>query len=282
MTKKGDRRVFLAVDFVLLSLAPDKKNKENKKNKKKGLEVLLLERSGTPHKGTYTLPGAFVRLDEDRDLSEAIDRILKEKVLIPIGKQDWENQQLGCFYSKERDERNVATVVYWGLISKLKREKFNEDNEDSATSKSLKFSPLGDYKNLGGKKELPFDHTTILKKAIERLSETMELKSTATKFFDKELTTRDLRLAYETVWDYSDEKGEIDQSNFAQFLKKQTQAFSLYQPDTTSKMQTTFYADESPKGRPALNWIRDLDVLEDKKLEYPLPRKPRRSKPKKS
>ncbi|MDP6965550.1 MAG: hypothetical protein QGI12_06435, partial [Acidimicrobiales bacterium] len=70
-----------------------------------------------------------------------------------------------------------------------------------------------------------------------------------------------------------------------QFLKKQTQAFSLTQQDTTSKMQPAFYANESPKvpkGRPALNWIRDPDIFEDKKLEYPLPREPRRSKPKKS
>jgi len=267
-TKRPD--LFLAIDFVLLALT---------RKREKGLEVLLLERPEDPHKGVWTLPGAFVHLGEDRDLPEAIDRILEEKIQIPIGKQDWENQQLGCFYSKERDDRNVATVVYWGLISRSNAQKFDKG---SATSESLQFFPLDDYKNLGGKKELPFDHTEILKKAIEHLSETMERKSTATKFFEKELTTRDLRLAYETVWDYSDEKGEIDQSNFAQFLKKQTQAFSLNQPDTTSKMQTTFYADEPPKGRPALNWIRDPDVLEDKKLEYPLPRKPRRSKPKKS
>ena len=269
MMKKVDRRVFLAVDFVLLTLAPDKE---------KGLEVLLLKRPEDPHKGTWTLPGAFVHLGEDRNLRKAIDRILKEKVRIPLGKQDWENQQLGCFYSMERDNRNVATVVYWGLISRSNAKKFKEDPVDS---EGLKFSPVGDYKNLGGKEELPFDHTEILKKAIEHLSETMERKSTATKFFDKELTTRELRLAYETVWNYSDEKGEIDPSNFAQFLKKQTQAFSLYQLGTTFTEQTTFNQNVQ-QGRPALNWIRDLDVLEDKKLEYPLPRKPRRSKPKKS
>ncbi len=269
MMKKADRRVFLSVDFVLLTLAPEKE---------KGLEVLLLKRPDDPHKGTWTLPGAFVHLGEDRNLPEAIDRILEEKVQIPLGKQDWGNQQLGCFYSKERDDRNVATVVYWGLISISNAKKFNEG---PVNSEGLKFSPVGDYKIFGGKEELPFDHAEILKKAIEHLSETMERKSTATKFFEEELTTRDLRLAYETVWNYSDEKGEIDQSNFAQFLKKQTRSFSLHQLDTTSTEQTAFYQN-TQQGRPALKWIRDLDVLEDKKLEYPLPRKPRRSKPKKS
>jgi 8-oxo-dGTP diphosphatase len=269
MPKTKRPNLSLAVDFVLLSLAPDKE---------KGLEVLLLKRPEDPHKGTWTLPGAFVHLGEDRNLRKAIDRILKEKVRIPLGKQDWENQQLGCFYSMERDNRNVATVVYWGLISRSNAKKFKEG---SANSEGLKFSPVGDYKNLGGKEELPFDHAEILKKAIEHLSETMERKSTATKFFEKELTTRDLRLAYETVWSYSDEQGEIDATNFAQFLKKQTQAFSLYQLGTTFTEQTTFNQNVQ-QGRPALNWIRDLDVLEDKKLEYPLPRKPRRSKPKKS
>jgi len=269
MTKTKYPNLFLSIDFVLLSLASDKE---------KGLEVLLLKRPEEPHKGAWTLPGAFVHLGEDRDLRKAIDRILKEKVRIRLGKQDWENQQLGCFYSIERDDRNVATVVYWGLISRSNAKKFKEDPVDS---EGLKFSPVGDYKNLGGKEELPFDHAEILKKAIEHLSETMERKSTATKFFEKELTTRDLRLAYETVWSYSDEQGEIDATNFAQFLKKQTQAFSLYQLGTTFTEQTTFNQNVQ-QGRPALNWIRDLDVLEDKKLEYPLPRKPRRSKPKKS
>ena len=271
MPKKTDRPVLdLAIDFVLLALTPERE---------KGLEVLLLKRDKVPDKGTFTLPGAFLRRGDDRNLREAIDRILEEKVQIPIGKQDWENQQLGCFYSMERDERNVATVVYWGLIPKSIAKKFKGKPADK---EGLKFFPVDNYKNLGGKEELPFDHTEILKKAIEHLSERMERKSTATKFFDKELTTRELRLAYETVWGYSDEKGEIDKTNFAQFLKKQTQAFSLTQH---SKKQTAFYANESPKvpkGRPALNWIRDPDIFEDKKLEYPLPREPRRSKPKKS
>ena len=269
MSKTKRPNLFLAVDFVLLTLTPDKE---------KSLEVLLLKRPEDPHQGTWTLPGAFVHLGEDRNLPEAIDRILKEKVQIPIGKQDWENQQLGCFYSMERDNRNVVTVVYWGLVPISNTKKFNEDPVDS---ESLKFSPVSDYKNLGGKKKLPFDHTEILKKAIEHLSEIMERKSTATKFFEKELTTSDLRLAYETVWSYSDEKGEIDPTNFSHFLKKQTEAFSLSQPDTTSNIKTAFY-ENVQQGRPPLNWVRDLDVLEDKKLEYPLSRKPRRSKPKKS
>ena len=269
MSKTERPDLFLAVDLVLLTLRPEKE---------KGLEVLLLKRPEDPHKGAWTLPGAFVHLGEDRNLREAIDRILEEKVQIPIGKQDWENQQLGCFYSMERDGRNVATVVYWGLVPISNAKKFNKDLVDS---KSLKFSPVDNYKNLGGKEELPFDHTEILKKVIEHLSETMERKSTATKFFEKELTTSDLRFAYETVWSYSDEKGEINPTNFAHFLKKQSQAFSLLEPDTTSNEQTAFY-ENVKQGRPPLNWIRDLDVLEDKKLEYPLSRKPRRSKPKKS
>ena len=270
MTKTKYPNLFLSIDFVLLSLASDKE---------KGLEVLLLKRPEEPHKGAWTLPGAFVHLGEDRDLRKAIDRILKEKVRIRLGKQDWENQQLGCFYSKERDKRNVATVVYWGLVLKSNAKKFNDGSEN------VKFFPIGNYIGENRKEELPFDHTEILQKAIEHLSETMERKSTATKFFEKELTTSDLRLAYETVWSYSDEYetlvSEINPTNFAHFLKKQWKDFSLLQPDTTSTEQ--MYLDQNvPQGRPPRNWKRDLDVLEDKKLKYPLPRKPRPSKPEKS
>jgi len=273
MSKTERPDLFLAVDFVLLTLTSEKE---------KGLEVLLLKRPEDPHKGAWTLPGAFVHLGEDRNLLKAVDRILEEKVQIPIVEQDWKNQQLGCWYSMERDDRNVATVVYWGLVPISNAKKFNEDQ---VVSESLKFSPIGNYIGENRKEELPFDHTEILQKAIEHLSETMERKSTATKFFEKELTTSDLRLAYETVWSYSDEYetlvSEINPTNFAHFLKKQWKDFSLLQPDTTSTEQ--MYLDQSvPQGRPPRNWKRDLDVLEDKKLKYPLPRKPRPSKPEKS
>ena len=267
MPKTKRKKVSLAIDFVFLALKP---------KREKGLEVLLLKRSKDPHKDEWSLPGAFVHLDEDKNLPKAIDRILKEKLKIHryIGKQDWQNQQLGCFYSMERDKRGVATVVYWGLISNVK--KFNSvDRED------LKFSPVDNYKNLGGNEKLPFDHTEILKEAIEHLSETIERKSTAIKFFEKELTTSDLRLAYETVWQYAEEDFEVDDKNFTQFLKKQFQAFSLKETDAILNKQTAFSQDLQ-KGRPARVWEIDLDVLEDKKLKYPLPRKPRRSKPKKS
>ena len=269
MTKERPR-INLAIDLVLLRFTPERNG---------DLQVLLLKRSKTPEIGKWSLPGGFVYSGEDRGMETAIDRILDEKIKISLGKQEWDKQQLGCFYTKERDERNVATVVYWGLISNAIDVAKEVSNNDDLEIFSVNKSGTGDNWEVfierdGINEKLAFDHNAILKEAIIHLSETMERKSTATKFFGEKFTTNDLRFAYETVWNYSDSTFG-SKSRFTQLVKKNSEneenSFSISE-DT--EIDDEFHQDAQP-GRPSINWKKDLNQPV-KNLQYPFPRKKRR------
>jgi len=267
MTKERPR-INLAIDLVLLKLT-----------REEGLQVLLLKRSKKPEIEKWSLPGGFVYSGEDRGLETAIDRILDEKIKVSLGKQEWDKQQLGCFYTKERDERNVATVVYWGLISNAidiaKELSNNEDLEIFSVNKSGTSDSWEVFIERDGINEkLAFDHNAILKEAIIHLSETMERKSAATKFFEEKFTTNNLRFAYETVWKYSDSTFG-SKSNFTQLVKKNSKNSFSISEDT--EIDDELHQD-TQRGRPATVWKKDLNEELDhpvKKLQYAFPRKPR-------
>ena len=269
MTKERPR-INLAIDLVLLRFTPEGKG---------DLQVLLLKRSKDPEIGKWSLPGGFVYSGEDRGMETAIGRILDEKIKVSLGKQEWDKQQLGCFYTKERDERNVATVVYWGLISNAIDVAKEVSNNDDLEIFSVNKSGTSDNWEVfierdGIKEKLAFDHNAILKEAIIHLSETMERKSTATKFFGEKFTTNDLRFAYETVWSYSDSTFG-SKSRFTQLVKKNSEneenSFSISE---NTEIDDEFHQDAQP-GRPSINWKKDLNQPV-KNLQYPFPRKKRR------
>tara|TARA_B100000131_G_scaffold195901_1_gene188376 strand:- start:249 stop:1037 length:789 start_codon:yes stop_codon:yes gene_type:complete len=259
MSKKHPR-INLAIDLVLLTLT---------QNGKSGLDVLLLERDKEPEIGKWSLPGGFVYSGEDTDLNKAIHRILKNKLKVPLDEQEWNKQQVGCFYTEERDKRNVATVVYWGLIPNTA-----EISEKLSSNNNLKTFPVNSLKLFGGNKKLAFDHNERLRDAIEHLSETMERKNTVIKFFGEKFTTNDLRFAYETVWNYSDSTFG-SKSNFIQLVKKQKTSFNISE-DTEIDDEDQ---EDLQRGRPAINWKKELDndgkPLKSQKLKYPFPRKNR-------
>ena len=254
-------RINLAIDFVLLTLTSEGKE---------GLEVLLIERVSEPEIGKWSLPGGFVYSGEDPDLEKAIKRILKKKLKVSLGKQEWEEQQVGCFYTQKRDDRNVATVVYWGLISNAE-----ELAEEISSNDGLKLFSVDEFhERVGGNKKLGFDHNEMLEKAIEHLSETMERKSAATKFFEEKFTTNNLRFAYETVWKYSDSTFG-SKSNFTQLVKKNSKNSFSISEDT--EIDDELHQD-TQRGRPATVWKKDLNEELDhpvKNLQYAFPRKPR-------
>ncbi len=259
MAKKHPR-INLAIDLVLLTFTPGRKS---------GLEVLLLKRAKEPEIGKWSLPGGFVYSGEDTDLNKAIHRILENKLKVPLDEQEWDKQQVGCFYTEERDKRNVATVVYWGLTSNKAEiaEKLSSDDD-------LEIFPVDSLKLFGGNKKLAFDHNERLEDAIEHLSKTMERENTAIKFFGEKFTTNELRFAYETVWNYSDSTFG-SKSNFIQLVKKQKTSFSISEDtEITDEDQ-----EDTQRGRPAINWKKDLDndgkPLKSQKLKYPFPRKTR-------
>src|SRR5262245_19572818 len=76
------------------------------------LQVLLIERGEKPWRGTWALPGGFVR--EHEDLNAAALRELQEET----GIQQAHLEQVCAVGTPHRDDRgHVITVVYVGLVA---------------------------------------------------------------------------------------------------------------------------------------------------------------------
>ena len=69
MTKKEKSypRPIASVDLAIFSLSP------------RGLDVLLMRRGDEPFAGEWALPGGWIRVGDDADLSAAARRVLKDK-----------------------------------------------------------------------------------------------------------------------------------------------------------------------------------------------------------
>lgn len=116
-------------------------------------KVLLIRRKNPPFKDLWALPGGF--LDMDETLEESALRELNEETNIA----DVQLTQVGTFGHPDRDPRGrVITVAYVGIIK-------SEQQQATAGSDAAEvawFSTLD-------LPQLAFDHSEIIKKALEGL-----------------------------------------------------------------------------------------------------------------
>lgn len=157
------------------------------------LKIMLIERGEAPFKGTWALPGGFVRMGEN--LEEAVRRELKEET----GIADIYMEQLYTFGEVARDPRGrVITVAYYALIN-LKEYKIAAST-DAARAEwfSLKSMP-----------KLAFDHKLIFDTALKRLKAKVRYEPIGFELLSKSFTLTQLQKLYEKIL------GEkIDKRNF--------------------------------------------------------------------
>ncbi|MCA9478423.1 MAG: NUDIX hydrolase [Nanoarchaeota archaeon] len=167
-----------AVDLVLFSLQAD------------DIKVGLIRRSEDPYKGSYVLPGRFVRYEEKIEDTARI--ALEEK-----GKLDAKSVKLEQLYTfgqdLHRDTRvRTISIVYYGV---LPTDKFQEG--------TLEWFSLYELPKMG------FDHKAIVLYAHERLKNKVLWDEFAFSFLPKEFTLSELQRIYELVLDK-----ELDKRNF--------------------------------------------------------------------
>jgi len=174
------RLPFTTVDVVIFTVLGD------------ALRVLLVQRphdSEEPFPGAWALPGGFVDVDRDKDLEACARRKLLDKtaVISPY------LEQLGSWGGAKRDPRGwSATHVYFALIP----------GEGLRLAKGANAAEVGWFavdEVLGSRDALAFDHTGILRTAVERLRSKVEYTSLPAFLLAEPFTLPQLQKTYEIV-----------------------------------------------------------------------------------
>jgi 8-oxo-dGTP diphosphatase len=122
-----------------------------------GLSVLLGKRAGAPHKGKWALAGGVVRIDMDRDLDSAVQRVAIERLQTPLRFM----RQLCVVGSAKRDPRSAwaVSIVYRALLP--------HDAiapEAGKRIETLRWCPVDDAM---ADKALAFDHRDLIVQAVD-------------------------------------------------------------------------------------------------------------------
>lgn len=157
------------------------------------LKLLLVKRRSDPFKGSWALPGGFVRQDEG--LMESAVRKLREET----GIEGVYLEQLYSFGRPDRDPRErVISVAYYALVP-ADRLRLRAPGEDEAI----------DWFSLEALPKPAFDHAEIASMAHERLAAKLVYSTIALQFMPREFTLSELQAVNEIIL------GErIDKRNF--------------------------------------------------------------------
>jgi 8-oxo-dGTP diphosphatase len=160
---------------------------------RKALQVLLIQRGDEPYKGSWALPGGFVR--EDENLDNAAQRELEEET----GVKEVYLEQLFTFGQPGRDPRGrVITVAYYALIS-ADRQKLRA----STDAENVRWFPTNELPSLA------FDHAKILGYAKDRLKNKLEYTTVGFQLLPERFTLSELQTVYETILEHP-----LDKRNF--------------------------------------------------------------------
>jgi 8-oxo-dGTP diphosphatase len=169
--------VAVTVDLVVLTI------------REGALRALVIKRGEDPFKGSWALPGGFVRPSEDLD--QAAQRELREETGLAPNAVHLE--QLASYGGPRRDPRmRVVTVAYLTLSPQLPLPVAGTD------ASAARWADVNDL--LKSPRRLAFDHQRILRDGVERARAKLEYTPLATSFCPQEFTVAELRRVYETVW----------------------------------------------------------------------------------
>lgn len=157
------------------------------------LSVLLLNRKEEPFKDQWTLPGAFLQMEET--FQQTCSRVLETK----LGMDDVFVEQLFSFDDPARDPRGrVISVTYYALVNPHKLEITAGKMANDVKWFNVKKVPA-----------LGFDHKEIFNKAVQRLKSKILYFPVGFELLDELFTMTELHDLYECILGIS-----IDRRNF--------------------------------------------------------------------
>lgn len=147
------------------------------------LKILLIKRNIAPFKGSWALPGGFVRINES--LEDAALRELKEEGNV----DNVYLEQLFTFGDPRRDPRSrVITVTYLALADSSSWDVRSGGDAREASLYSVSKLPT-----------LAFDHRKIIDYGIERLRAKIGYSNIAMGLLGEEFTLTDLQKKHEVI-----------------------------------------------------------------------------------
>ena len=174
------------------------------------LQVLLVRRGEQPYRGSWALPGGFVRPrtgpdgeKAEEDLPQTAARELAEEAGPQLRPTHLE--QLGSYGSPGRDPRlRVVSVAYLAFAPEMPEATPGTDAADAqwvpVDSLGLSQTEGTVTQRQGTTRLLAFDHARILADGVERARAKLEYTPLATAFVRAPFTISELREVYETVW----------------------------------------------------------------------------------
>lgn len=168
---------FVRMELVVLSIVDD------------GLVVLLGKRTQAPHPGKWALPGGVLRIDLDRDLDDAAQRVARER----IGAEVPYLRQLRAVGSATRDARApwALSIAYRALIP--------IESIDPMAGKRLEAIRWGSVDEAMSDSKLAFDHADLIRSAAEATRSEIERLDLPFGFLPQQFTLGELQACCEAI-----------------------------------------------------------------------------------
>ena len=178
----------LTVDVVVFSVLQD------------CLQVLLIQRSREPFRGSWALPGGFVEIDESLD--DAALRELREETGLSYAYLE----QLYTYGEPRRDPRGrVVSVAYFALAPRDAAGLVHSGSDVSHVC----------WYPVDGLPSLAFDHGEILAYALRRLRYKLEYSAVGFELLPEAFTLSEIQRVYEIIL------GEkLDKRNFRRRIQQ--------------------------------------------------------------
>ncbi len=154
-----------------------------------GLVVLLGKRAGAPHKGKWALPGGVLRIDLDRDLEAAAQRVAGERLGVTLPYL----RQLQAVGGKSRDSRApwALSVAYRALIP--------VEAIDPKAGKRLEAIRWCAVDEAIEDSKLAFDHAVLIRSATEATRNEIERLELPFGFLPETFTLGELQSCCEAI-----------------------------------------------------------------------------------
>ncbi len=154
-----------------------------------GLVVLLGKRAGAPHKGKWALPGGVLRIDLDRDLETAAQRVAGERLGVTLPYL----RQLQAVGGKSRDSRApwALSIAYRALLP--------FDAIDPKAGKRLEAIRWCAVDEAIEDSKLAFDHAALIRSATEATRNEIERLELPFGFLPETFTLGELQSCCEAI-----------------------------------------------------------------------------------